>query len=483
MLNKRMILFVGGRLLMIEGTLLLLPILIGIWYQESSGVLLAFLETMLAALLVGGMISGKRPENTDFYALEGFVIVALSWMLLSFFGAFPFYLSGEVPSFIDALFESTSGFTTTGASVLGNVENLPRSLLFWRSFTLMLGGMGMLIFVLTILPKLGSKGVHIMRAELPGPTFGKVESRVRSSIHILYIIYLTMTGFLVILLYFGGIPAFEALLLAMGAAGTGGFGIRENSLAYYQSNYVEVVMAIAMFTYGINFNLFYLLFIGKWRQVLKNEELKWYVGIFVGSMLIIGIYLFPQYDHLGILLKDVFFTVSSVMSTTAYTTVDFQSWPVVTHVVLMFLMFSGAMAGSTTSSLKVGRIAVYAKMFWQEIKHAISPNRAVPLKFEGKLLDERTQRSYSFYLITYVGLFFVFLLLIASDTKTFSGAFSAVVATFSNIGHGLDLLGPASDYADLTFRSKLIMCLAMIMGRLEIYPVLVLLSPRTWRKN
>lgn len=482
-MNKQMIRFVVGRLLMIEGALLTLPILIGWWYREPGDVLLAFLETMVVTVLAGWAASRKRPTNTDFYALEGFVIVSLSWMLLSFFGAFPFYLSGQVPSFIDALFESTSGFTTTGASVLGNVEQLPRSLLFWRSFTLMLGGMGMLIFVITILPKLGSKGVHIMRAELPGPTFGKLESRVRSSIHILYLIYLTMTGFLVLLLYLGGIPGFEALLLAMGAAGTGGFGIRENSLAYYQSDYVEVVMGIAMFTYGINFNLFYLLYMRKWRQVVKNEELKWYIGILLAAVFVISLFLLPQYDSVAVLLKDVFFTVTSVMSTTAYTTVDFRAWPVVTHVVLLFLMFSGAMAGSTTSSLKVGRIAVYAKMLWQEVKHAVSPNRAVPLRFEGKLLDERTQRSYSFYLITYAGLFFVFLLLVATDTETFNGAFSAVIATFNNIGHGLDLLGPATDYADLSHRSKLILSLAMIMGRLEIYPVLVLLSPRTWRKN
>lgn len=482
-MNYAIVRFIIGRLLIIEAMLMFPAVIVGLIYQEAFRLIGSFLFTMFVTALTGFMVSRKRPSSEDLYSLEGFVIVALSWFLLSFFGAFPFYLSGAVPSFVDALFESTSGFTTTGASVLGNVETLSHALLFWRSFTLMIGGMGMLVFVLTILPKLGSKGVHIMRAELPGPTFGKVESRVEKSINILYGIYVLMTLLLVVLLYLGDVPLFEAILLALGACGTGGFGIHPNSIAYYNSNYVEIVMAIAMFTFGINFNLFYLLYLRKWKQILKNEELKWYIGIILVSVTLICLQIWSLYDSVLLMLKDVFFTVVSIMSTTAYTTADFKIWPVGSHVVLLALMFSGAMAGSTTSGLKVTRIAIYIKMVWQEMKRAVSPNRSVPLKFEGKLLEEKTLRSLSFYLVTYAAVFMLLLFLIGADTDTFSGAFSAVIATLSNIGHGLDLFGPASDYSEFSDRSKLILSVAMVMGRLEIYPVLVLLSPRTWRKN
>ncbi len=482
-MNYAMIAYIIGRLLMMESLCMLPSVVVGYIYGEGSQTIGAFFVTMALLLAVGWMVSNQRPRSTEFYALEGFVVVSLGWVFLSVFGALPFYLSGAVPSYVDALFESTSGFTTTGASVLGNVLNLPRSLLFWRSFTLMLGGMGMLVFVMAVLPKMGSKGVYIMKAELPGPTFGKLESKTSTSIRILYTIYLSMTVVLILLLAIGGIPLFDSFLLGFGVAGTGGFGLHENSIQFYDSYYVEFVLGLFMMLFGVNFNLYYLIFIRRMKDALKNEELKWYLGFIGVSVLLLCINLRHLYDNVVSMVFEVFFTVTSVISTTAYTNTDLGTWPVASHVILLFLMFSGAMAGSTTSGLKVSRMAIYIKTTLQEFRRAISPNRAVPITYEGKMLDAKTQRSVSFYLITYAVVFAVLLLFISIDTTTFSSAFSAVIATLNNVGQGLDLLGPSADYAEFTSRSKLLMCLAMVMGRLEIYPVIVLFSPQTWRRG
>ncbi|MDI9497033.1 MAG: TrkH family potassium uptake protein [Bacillota bacterium] len=463
---------------------MMLPsLVVAVIYREGFATMAGFVISALLCFLAGLLLAGRKPEQQNFYALEGLVFASVIWMLLSIFGSLPFLLSGHVHSFIDALFESTSGFTTTGASVLGNVEDLPHSLLFWRSFTLLIGGMGMLVFVLRFMPQFGHKGLYIMRAELPGPYSGKVESRVSSSIHLLYVIYLSMTALLVVFLAAGGVPLFDSFLLAFGAAGTGGFGIKENNLAHYASNYVQMVMATGMMVFGMNFNFFYLIAVGKWRQVRKSEELRWYLGIIAVSVALISLQLFPLYDSISRLLQDVFFTVTSVISTTAYMTVDIRSWPTFSRVVLLILMFSGAMSGSSTSGFKVARMAVFAKTIRQEIRHAINPSRNVPIQFEGHPLDKNTQRSIIYYFVCYFSVFVALLLLLSPFAKNFSGAFSAVIATLNNIGHGLDLLGPSLDYKELPQAAKLIMTIAMVMGRLEIFPVLVLFSPSTYRKT
>ncbi len=481
-MNWRFLRYLWGRILSLEAFMMIPSILVGLFYHETLKTLGAFIFTAVFCFVVGILLSGKKPKDQNFYALEGLVFASIIWMMLSLFGALPFYISGEVSSFVDALFESTSGFTTTGASVLGEVQNLPHSLLFWRSFTLLIGGMGMLVFVLQFIPQFGNKGLYIMRAELPGPYSGKVESRVSSSIHWLYVIYLSMTAILVVLLALGGIPLFESSLLAFGAAGTGGFGIHENQLAYYDNSYVQTVMAIAMMIFGMNFNFFYLLAIRRARQVLKSEELRWYLAFILGAVILISTQVWHFYESFLIMLRDVFFTVTSVISTTAYTTVDFNTWPTLAHVVLLVLMFSGAMSGSSTSGFKVARMAVFIKTIRQEIRHAINPSRIVPIQFEGKHLDEQAQRSVIYYFITYFAVFILLLALLSPFTASFNAAFSAVIATLNNIGHGLDLLGPATDYKDLPQAAKLIMSVAMVMGRLEIYPVLVLLSPRTYKR-
>lgn len=483
-MNLGMIRYLLGRSLRILSWLMLPCVAVSLIYAENVKVTGSFLISAAATYLAGWLLSLRKPLSEDFYARDGLMLVALAWFVMSAFGALPFVVSGAVPSVVDALFESVSGFSTTGASVLqASLTSLPKSLLFWRSFTLLIGGMGMLVFIVRILPNLGAKGIHIMRAELPGPTFGKIESQVSKSIYILTGIFLSMTAFLVILLRAGGVPWFDSFLLAFGAAGTGGFNFYPNSIAHYGSNYVELVLAVAMLIFGMSYHFFYLIAIGKAKKVLQSEELRWYLGITVAAVVLIGVNVLPYYQNLGLLLKDVFFTVSSVLTTTAYTTVNFNHWPVVTHVVLLFLMFSGGMSGSTSSGLKVARVAVFVKSIRQEIRRMISPDRAVPIKFEGRELPEKDQRGITFYLITYLGVFLVLLALISLDTKTFSSAFSGVISTLNNVGGGLDLLGPSVDYAELHDRTKLIMCVAMIMGRLEIYPVLILFSPSTWRKT
>ena len=483
-MNLGMIRFLLGRILMVVAVMMLPSIGVSLFYHESVRIALGFLYSIGLIASVGWLLGRKRPKEDDFYAREGLALVALAWGLISLAGALPFFFSGAVSSFTDALFESTSGFSTTGASVLrASLTSLPRSLLFWRSFTLLLGGMGMLVFIVSILPTFGSKGIFIMRAELPGPTFGKLESRVSSSIYILTGTMIIMMLILIVLLRLGGVPWFDSVLLALGVAGTGGFNFYPNSVAHYGSSSVEIVLAIAMLVFGMSYHFFYLIVIGKGLKVLKSEELRWYLGIVILAVLIIAVSLSPYYDQIGIMLKDVFFTVTSVLSTTAYTTVDFRPWPVITHVVLLFLMFSGGMSGSTSSGLKVARIAVFLKSIRQEIRRMVNPDRAVPIKFEGRELGNQEQRSTAFYLMTYLGVFLILLALISLDTKTFASAFSGVISTLNNVGGDLDLLGPAVDYAHLHDRTKLIMCLAMIMGRLEIYPVLLLFPPATWRKT
>ncbi len=408
MINRSYIYYILGKLIQVLGALLVAPMAVGLFYKNSLTVLLSFGATILICEVVGGLISLKEPDNKDFYAHEGLILAALAWFVLPFFGAIPFVMSGAIPNPIDAYFESVSGFTTTGASVLSSTMHaLPESLLFWRSFTLLIGGMGMLVFIVQIIPNFGAKGVYIMRAELPGPVFGKVESRVSKSIRILYFIYLSMTLILALLIFFGGVPFFESLLLSMGAAATGGFNIHPDSILFYNSPYLEILLSVAMFIFGMSFDFFYLIFVGKIKRVLKSEELWWYVGIVVVCTLFITVNIFPIYNNLWVAFKNALFNVTSVSSTTAYTNVNIEPWPVPSYIVLLFLMFVGGMSGSTTSGLKVVRISVFIKSIKQEIRRMISPQRVLPITYDNKQLETPILRSINFYLATYMGVFFI----------------------------------------------------------------------------
>ncbi|NMA24333.1 MAG: TrkH family potassium uptake protein, partial [Clostridiales bacterium] len=360
-MNKGIVRFVLGRIMLVEAGLLLFPLIVGLIYGEGFRTVGGFLITIGILIALGLSIGLKSPKSTRFYTKEGLVIAGLSWFILSVFGCLPFLISGEVTSFADALFETASGFTTTGSSILTDVEAMSRSLLFWRSFTHLIGGMGVIVLALAVLPATSSESVHIMKAEVPGPTFGKLVSKLKDTARILYIIYLSMTAVLIVLLVLGGMDLFDAALHAFGAAGTGGFGIKASGVLYYNSAYIETVLGIAMLAFGVNFYVYYLILIRQAKRALRNEELRWYLAIVIGAVVLICLDLSKRYGDVPRMIRDVFFTVSSVITTTGYTTADFGSWPLPSQCILLLLMFFGACAGSTGGGLKISRVAILVK--------------------------------------------------------------------------------------------------------------------------
>ncbi len=485
-MNYSIIRFVIGKILFVEALLLIPSLLVGFLYigEDGSEPIFALLKTAGLLLVFSLALSVRKPSRTNLYAREGLVIAGLSWFLLSFFGGLPFVFNGTLSSLIDAFFETASGFTTTGSSVITDIEGVEHAILFWRSFTHLIGGMGILVFSLAILPKTGSESVHIMKAEVPGPIFGKLLSRVRGTARILYAIYLVMTAVLIVLLALSKkMDLFDACCHAFGAAGTGGFGVKSNSVLYYDSAYIDIVLGVAMILFGVNFNLYFLMVYRKFKPVLKNEELRWYLGIITGAIAVICIFLWPRYDSFPRMLRDVFFAVSSIITTTGFTTEDFGKWPLLTHFVLLALMICGAMAGSTGGGLKSSRVAIYVKSAIQEVRQSVSPNRRLPIRFEGKTLDAGIHRSVFHFLAAYCLIFFVSVLIVSADTEDFMTSFSAVAATFNNIGPGLGEVGPVeTNFSVLNDVSKITLSVAMIAGRLEIFPVLILFAPKTWHK-
>lgn len=482
-MNVQMIFFMLGRGLFVEAFLLCAPLLVCLYFQEPIGMVYAWIVPILLVLAVAFLLTRQRPPKRHFFAREGFVICALLWLSLSFFGALPLYFSHSYPTLLDAFFEISSGFTTTGASVATDVESLSHSILFWRSFSHLIGGMGVLVFTLALVPKTAADSVHMMRAEVPGPVFGKIVSKLTLTARILYAIYFSMTGIVILLLFLGGMPLFDSFCHAFGAAGTGGFGIKNNSIAFYDSTYLHNVLSFSMIAFGVNFNLYYLLLLKKVRDFWKDEELHWYVGIILTAVVLLCWNVAPQYNNLGKLVRDVFFTVSSVMTTTGYVTVNFANWPLFSHIVLLLLMFIGGCAGSTGGGIKVSRVAVYIKSSFRELKRQREPNRALPLRFNQQSVSNELLHGLHSYLTAYI-LIFCFLLFITSfDAPDFESAFSAVAATFNNIGPGLGICGPAGNFAGFSPLTKFFLSLGMIAGRLEIWPMLILFSPMTWRRT
>lgn len=480
-MNKRMIGFVIGRLLLLEAMLMVLPLGVSFIYGESLKYKGAYFGVIMLLIAMGLALSFKSPENMSIQGREGFVIVALSWILMSAFGALPFVITKEIPSFIDAFFETVSGFTTTGSSIITDLSLISHSNLFWRSFTHLVGGMGVLVLVLAIFPKHSPGSVHVMKAEVPGPTFGKLVSKLSTTARVLYKIYLVMTGIMIVLLMLGGLDWFESSLLAFGTAGTGGFGARNGSILPYNSAYVDIVLAVGMLVFGVNFNIYYFILIGKVKEALSNEELKYYLIIVGAAVALIFINISTTYKSMGHALRDIFFTVSSIITTTGFSTADFGKWPVFSQTVLLLLMFFGACAGSTAGGLKISRVIMMAKMFVAEIKQMISPNRVVSIKYEHKPLDSKVKKGVANYFIVYIGIFTVLLLVVSMTTDDFLTAFSAVAATFNNIGPGLGKVGPAFSFADMTDVSKIFLSFGMLAGRLELFPMLILFAPETWK--
>lgn len=482
-MNNKMVRYVIGHILKLETAFMLIPLALSFFYHESFIVKKSYIFTIVLLLISSLLISKKVPENQKIYAKEGLVIVSISWIALSLFGALPFVFSNRIPSFIDAFFETVSGFTTTGASILSNVEALEHSLLFWRSFTHLVGGMGVLVLALAILPKNTNQSLHIMKAEVPGPTFGKLVAKMSYNSRILYMIYIFITIIIIILLKLGGMPLFDSVVHAFGTVGTGGFGIKNSSVAYYNSSYIDYVLGIGMLLCGMNFNLFYALLLKNYKQVFKNEELKYYCSIVVLATIAIVINIAPAYKNSNRLFRDVFFTVSSVITTTGYSTVDFDAWPVFSKTVLLFLMFVGGCAGSTAGGLKVSRIAILFKTVVGEFKKIGTPNRVINIKMDKKVITKELSSGISTYLMLYITIFLIAILCVSWDSPDFISAFSAVAATFNNIGPGMGIVGPTSNYASFSNINKLILSLVMLLGRLEIFPILILFSPSLYKKS
>ncbi|MFQ6794080.1 MAG: TrkH family potassium uptake protein [Thomasclavelia sp.] len=479
-MNRRMIVYAIGKLLMITGLLMFIPVLVSLIYQEKIGIYYGIVGLLI--ILLGYLVSYKVPKKKNIYAREGFVIVALSWILVSLVGAIPFCLSGEIPSYIDAVFEMVSGFTTTGSSILTDVEALSNTNLFWRSFSHWVGGMGILVFVIAFIPIASGRSLHILKAEVPGPVVGKLVSKVRLTARILYVIYAVLTVVLIVLLVIGGMPLFDSMLTAFGTAGTGGFGIKNSSIAFYDSAYIDTVLTIFMILFGVNFNLIYFVIIGKIKEVMRSEELRWYLLIIFAAIALITINILPMYDSILSAIRYSSFQVGSIITTTGYVTADYGKWPVFSQTILLALMFIGACSGSTGGGIKVSRVVIYFKNARNELKRLIHPHSIKTVEFEGQPVDENVNRNIHAYLAVYLAMFAVSLLLITLSNLDFTSAFSAVATCFNNIGPGLDVVGPVSNFASLTDLSKIVLTIDMLAGRLEIFPLLLLFSRSLWRK-
>lgn len=484
-MNFRMIAYIVGQIVRVEGILMLPALAVGLIYGED--VLAAFLIPAALSIGMGTLLAIKKPENTSIFAKEGFVTVGLSWIIMSVIGALPFVIDGCIPSFIDALFETVSGFTTTGASILNDVEALSYGMLFWRSFTHWIGGMGVLVFVLAILPQADTRSVklmHIMRAEVPGPKVGKLVSKIGRTARIMYGLYIALTFIQVALLLAGGMPLYDSLVNSFATAGTGGFGIKNASIAAYDSAYVDYVISIFMVLFGINFNLFYLIVTGHVMQALKSEELRWYLTIVVGATALITFDIFERFGSIGESIRYALFQVSSIITTTGFATYDFNEWPALSKTILVLLMFCGACAGSTGGGIKVGRIILLIKAGLREIKYMLHPRAVISVRMEGKPVERDVVRGATSYMIIYIMLFTVSLFFIEmiEECDLVTG-FTAVAACLNNIGPGLGEVGPAGNYSALTGASKLILSFNMLAGRLEIFPLLMLFAPSTWRNR
>ena len=482
-MNFKMVFNVVGKMLMLLAALLILPTIVSLIYDEQLRITISFFSTVIVCFLLSVIMHYLTKDVTerDFYKREGYVIVTLTWVIFSLLGALPFYLSGEIPHYIDSLFETVSGFTTTGSTILQDIESLSKSLLFWRSFTHFIGGMGVIVFALAILPR-SPHTIHIAKAEVPGPTFGKLVSKLSTTARMLYKIYIVMTIVLIILLMFGGLDLFESSLLAFGTAGTGGFGARNGSILPYNSPYIEVVLGIGMIVFGVNFNIYYFILIGKIKDVFKNEELKYYLLIVFGAIVLIVLNICKSYDSILHCIRDVFFSVSSVITTTGYSTTDFDLWPKLSQAILVLLMFIGACAGSTGGGIKVSRIWILFKSIKKEMHLYLHPRNVEKVYMDRHPVEHDTMRSVNIYLAVYIVIFLASLLgICAIENTDLVTAFTSVAATFNNIGPGLSLVGPTANFGWMQPVSKFILMFDMLAGRLEIWPMLLLFYPRLWR--
>ena len=480
-MNRRMIFSTVGTVLKVEAALLLLPAAVSALYREREA--FAFLAAAMTGLLIGFFFTACfKPRTHVIYAKEGFIIVAFTWIMLSLVGALPFTLSGEIPKYTDAFFETVSGLTTTGASILPNVEELSHGILFWRSFTHWIGGMGIIVFVAAVIPNISERSIHILRAEMPGPTMGKLVPRLKDTALILYIIYMALTLLETLMLALGGMSLFDSLLLSFGTAGTGGFGIKHDSIAGY-SPYHQWVIAAFMMIFGINFNLYYLILAKKIKSAIKSSELWCFVGIVAVSAVLIFFNIRSLYSGTEETARTAFFQVTSIISTTGYSTTDFNLWPAFSKNILFALMFIGGCAGSTAGGMKVSRFMMLFKLISNEIKRLIHPRSVIALRMEGKPVDGNTKKNLSNYFLAYFVCVILIFLCLSFERFDFETNFTAAVTCFNNVGPGFAAVGPAESFAGYSDFAKIVLSFAMLLGRLEIFPILIAFSPSSWRRN
>lgn len=480
-MNYRYIANLLGKILLIGGALMLIPTLISVFALDNA--LTGFVIAEVALLAFGGMLSLIKTKGS-LYSREGFVIVVLSWVLMSVFGALPFVISGYIPNFFSAFFEVVSGFTTTGSTILSDIEALPRSLLFWRSFTHWIGGMGILVFMLAVMPKSSGRMMHVMKAEVPGPKVDKLVARTRVTAQILYCMYLTLSVLEVIFLLCGGLSFFDALTVSFSTAGTGGFASYNTSIAAFNSVYVEVVVTTFMFLFAINFNLYYLAIIGQIGRALKSEELRWFIGIVVCAIAVITVNILSVCGSFAEALRYSSFQVVSVMSSTGFITADFIAWPQLSQTVLLILMFIGACVGSTGGGIKVGRIMILIKSGIREIRRLLTPNTVLAVRIDKKPVEESVVAGSAGFIVIYSALMLVSTLLISIDGFDFTTNFTSVVTCINNIGPTLgNVIGATGNFSVFSDFSKVVLSFCMLAGRLNIFPVVMLLSPTTWKKS
>ncbi|NLA77776.1 MAG: TrkH family potassium uptake protein [Clostridiales bacterium] len=485
-MNLRIIIKYMGLILRMEALFMLPPLVLAL-VKHEDGSAVGFAVTAALLMAVGTVLSRVRQDDSGVYAKEGFVSVALGWILISLFGALPFYISGCIPEFIDCWFETVSGFTTTGASILPAVEGLPYSILYWRSFTHWLGGMGVLVFLMAIVPlskgKGGGEGFQLMRAESPGPVVGKLTPTLRNTARILYGIYLIMTVVEVLLLLAGGMPLFDSVVNSFATAGTGGFAIKNTSIAAYTSPYLQLVIAVFMMLFGINFSLYYLVLLRRIRDVFRNEELRVYLGIMGGVTLIIFLSIVRRYESIGKALLDSYFQVSSVMTTTGFATTDFDKWPEISRFLLVSIMIFGACAGSTGGGMKISRLIILVKSANREVMRILRPRTVKIIRADSKPVSEETVRNTNAFFVLYFVICLVSMAVVALDDFNQETTVTSVLACVNNIGPGLSLVGPMGNYALFSPLSKLVLSFDMLFGRLEIFPMIMLFTPSVWLKG
>jgi len=478
-MNHRLIWYILGWVLLLEAALMAPALIVALLYREWEG--FGLLSAMGFCVATGLLLTLKSPKSKKMHAREGFVTVSLCWIGMSVFGALPFVIAGAIPNYIDAVFETVSGFTTTGSTILTDVETMPHCLQFWRSFTHWIGGMGVLVFVMSILPLAGGGNMYMMKAESTGPSVGKLVPKVKGTASLLYRMYMALSLIMLVLLLIGGMPLFDSLITVFGTAGTGGFGIKNDSMASYNT-YLQVVTTVFMIMFGVNFSFYYLLWKRKWKTAIRMTEVQVYLLIILLSIVLITVNIYGMFDGVLQTIQQAAFQVGTIITTTGFATTDFNQWPVFSKTILVVLMCIGSCAGSTGGGIKVQRILILVTSVRNELDVITHPHHVRKLKLDGHTIEQSTVRMVSVFLIAYVAVLALSLLIISIDNYDFTTNFTAVVATLNNIGPGLEVVGPTGNFSGFSYLSKLVLTFDMLAGRLELFPMLILFSRSTWRK-